>query len=138
MSKSITLSLLLTFIILGLSFIQESSAITQFYFTIPDDFEDTNGLIFSVDVNNKNFSWIDDKIGISPYNNNTPNTQADDTGMDLDANEYLLAIDKNIELGTRVYMCIFTPLYMEYPLCQTDAIDKDNLARVNFDSLYDK
>lgn len=72
-------------------------------------------------------------MALIPNNNNTASTQADDTGMDLDANEYLFAIDENIDTGTRIYMCIFTPLYLKEPLCQTDAIDKDSLSRVNFD-----
>jgi hypothetical protein len=135
MSKYLSSSLLLAFLILGLSIIPESGAITQFYFTIPDEIQDTSGLIFSVDINNRNFSWVYDETGIRPFDNNASNTQANDSGMDLDANEYLLAIDENVDIGTRVYMCIFTPTYLEESLCQTDAIDKNNLARVNFDVL---
>lgn len=105
----------------------------QFYFTIPDNFENTANLLFWIDINNRNYSWIDNGMALIPNNNNTASTQADDTGMDLDANEYLFAIDENIDTGTRIYMCIFTPLYLKEPLCQTDAIDKDSLSRVNFD-----
>ena len=108
------------------------SAITQFYFAIPSEIEDTTGTILSVDTDDEVFSWMDNGTDIIPANNNTPNTQADDTGMDLDANEYLLAIEDNLDIGTRVYMCTNLTSYsanLTYPICETDAIDKDRLAR---------
>lgn len=135
MKKYIYLSFIAVFILFELLFISKSYAITQFYFTIPNKFQNTTGLVFSVEINNRNFSWMDDGVGLVALNKDMPETLADDTGMDLDANEYLFAIDKNVEIGTRVYMCIFTSSYMSEPLCQTDAIDKNHLARVNFDIL---
>jgi len=107
-------------------------AITQFHFTIPEEFENSTGIIFSADVNSRNYSWIDDGLELIPYGNNTPNIQADDSDIDLDANEYLFAIDQEIDIGTRVYMCLAAYTYLDQPICQTDAIDKSNLARSIF------
>ena len=59
----------------------ESIAKTQFYITVPDEFRDTVSLMFSVDIENKNYPMITDKIRIIPYKN-TANTQSDDTGID--------------------------------------------------------
>ena len=56
--------------------------------------------------------------------------------MDLDVNEYLLAIDKNLEVGTRVYMCVSLPRYFVDPSCETDAIDKEHLARASYEFLF--
>jgi hypothetical protein len=122
----------LTVIMLVCVNIDNAHAITQFYFAIPEVIEDTRGIVFSVDTDDEVFSWMDNGTDIIPVNNNTPNTQADDTGMDLDANEYLLAVDDNLDIGTRVYMCANLTNYsanLTYPICETDAIDKDRLAR---------
>ena len=116
--------------------ISEVYGITQFYFAIPEVIEDTTGITFSVDVDNRVYSWIDNGTDISPANNNTPNTQSDDTNIDLDANEYLLAIDDNLEIGTRVYMCVDIPRHFTQPTCETDAIDKDLLARAAFQFFF--
>jgi hypothetical protein len=128
-------ALVFIFIIISvdLSLMREINAKTQFYFTVPADYPEDAILLFSVGIENKNYSWISNKTGINPLNNNTANIQADDSGMDLDANEYLLAIEENIDVGSRVYMCIFAPAHLNESLCQTDVIDKNNLARANFD-----
>jgi hypothetical protein len=109
----------------------EVDAITQFYFTIPTKIDNATGVTFSVDTDNKLFSWVDNGTSIVAVNS-TPNVQADDTNLDLDANEYLLAIDDNIQEGTRVYMCIGLPNFKD-PICETDAIDNNNLAVASFD-----
>jgi hypothetical protein len=126
---------LLLFITLALVFahIQHVSALTQFHFAIPFKFENTTDMIFSVDINNKNYSWVDDGISLVPFNNNTSDVFADDSELDLDANEYLFAIDDEIEIGTRVDMCLFSSNYLSQPICQIDAIDTNNLARANFE-----
>jgi len=129
------------YIVLGLLLVlivsmKEVNAITQFYFAIPEVIEDTEGIIFSVDANNEVFSWIVNGTSIIPANNNTSNTQSNDTDMDLDANEYLLAIDNNLDIGTRVYMCVHLPYYFIEPTCETDAIDTDRLARASFQFLF--
>jgi hypothetical protein len=112
--------------------IDNAHAITQFYFEIPSEIENTTGTIFLVDTANEVFSWRDNGTDIIPANNNTPNIQADDTGMDLDANEYLLAVEDNLDIGTHVYMCVSLTNYsttLTEPICETDAIDNDRLAR---------
>jgi hypothetical protein len=126
--------LILFFLIIAFGFVklQYSSALTQFFYAIPTQFENTTGMVFSVDVNNKNYSWMDNGEELVSFNSNTPDTNADDTDLDLDANEYLFAIDEKIDKGTRVYMCLFTNLYMTEPQCQTDAVDLNDLARANF------
>ena len=112
--------------------IGNAHAITQFYFAIPSEIENTTGTIFLVDTDNEVFSWMDNGTDIIPANSNTPNTQADDTGMDLDANEFLLAVKDNLDIGTRVYMCVNLTKYstnLTEEICETDAIDNDRLAR---------
>jgi hypothetical protein len=116
--------------------VNNAFAITQFYFAIPEVIEDTTGITFSVEVDTKAFSWTDNGTSIVPANNNTPNTQADDTGMDLDANEYLLAVDDNLEIGKRVYMCVELSKYFTERVCETDAIDKNHVARASFQFLF--
>jgi|1185.fasta_scaffold34061_3 hypothetical protein len=111
---------------------QQANAITQFYFAIPKGIKDTKGVTFSVNVGSKLFSWIDNGTSLIPTGKNTFDTQPDDTNIDLQTNEYLLAINKNLAVGTRVYMCIHIPSSSEEQICQTDAIDNHHLARVSF------
>jgi len=114
---------------------KDVNAATQFYFAIPEVIGDTTGITFSVDTDNKIFSWKDNGTDIIP-SNRTNNAQPNDTGMDLDANEYLLAIHDNLDIGTRVYMCVDLPYYFAEPTCETDAIDKDRIARASFQFLF--
>lgn len=123
--------LLLVVILVPYTNVIEVDAITQFYFTIPTKIENATGVTFSVDTDNKLFSWVDNGTSIVAVNS-TPNVQADDTNLDLDANEYLLAIDDNMQEGTRVYMCIGLPNFRD-PICETDAVDNNNLAVASFD-----
>ena len=115
--------------------IGQAYALTQFYFAIPEVIEDTTGIVFSVDTDNEMFSWTDNGTDIVP-SNNTHDAQPDDTGLDLDANEYLLAIHDNLDFGTRVYMCVDIPRYFTEPTCETDAIDNNRIARASFQFLF--
>ena len=125
----------LTVIMLVCVNIDNAHAITQFYFAIPEVIEDTRGIVFSVDTDNEIFSWEDNGTVIVP-DNNTHDAQPDDTGLDLDANEYLLAIHESLDIGTRVYMCVYIPDYFTEPTCETDAVDKDRIARATFQLLF--
>jgi len=81
--------------------VSNAKAITQFYFAIPNVIKDTAGITFSVDADSKVFSWIENGMGIVPANINTPIVEARGKNIDLDANEYLLAINDNLDIGTR-------------------------------------
>lgn len=115
--------------------VQQVNALTQFYFAIPRVIGDTKGITLSVYIGNRVFSWVDNGTDITP-SNNTPNIQPDDRNIDLQENEYLLAINDNVDIGTRVYMCVDFPRYFADPICQTDAIDKHHLARSAFQFLF--
>jgi hypothetical protein len=129
------LSISLTVIMLVCVNIDNAHAMTQFYFAIPEVIEDTRGIVFSVNTDNEKFSWKDNGTDIVP-DNNTHYAQPDDTGLDLDANEYLLAIHDSLDIGTRVYMCVHIPDYFTEPTCETDAVDKDRIARAAFQFLF--
>lgn len=115
---------------------QQANAITQFYFAIPRVIENTQGIHFSVETDDGIFAWIDNGTDIIPANNQTSNTKADNTNIDLQANEYLLAIDQNLKIGTRVYMCVDMPRYFTEESCQTDAVDNNHIARASFQFLF--
>jgi hypothetical protein len=98
-------------------------------------FEIQQAMVFSIDIHNNDYSKVGKVICLISFNNNTLQIFAYDIGLDLDANEYLLAIDDEIEIATNCDTRRFSSNYLTDPICQIDAIDINNLARANFESI---
>lgn len=112
-----------------------SLALTQVYFSIPDVVEDLYGITFSIesfDNNPLEISWTHN--GSKFVADNTTNSaNADDSSLHLDNNDFLLAIENTLDIGTRLYICVDIPYPIEQYDCQWDAVDKNNTAYAEFD-----
>jgi hypothetical protein len=118
--------------------IDTSFALTQFYFSIPDVVQDLQGIKFTVipsDGNMDVVSWTNNGTIFLP-DNKTSATIPNYDNLHLDNNDFLLAIKQNIDIGTRLYMCIDLPYPFDQYECQWDAVDKRNTGFAEFDFYF--
>lgn len=116
--------------------IGEVSAITQFYFAIPDVIEDLQGITFSVEIGDHDVvSWTHDGVSFIP-DNRTMDARPNYTNLHLDNNNFLLAIEDDVQPGTRLYMCATVLFPSEQYDCQWDAVDNDNTGIAEFDFYF--
>jgi hypothetical protein len=128
--------LLLTSIMPWLANLNEVNAITQFYFAIPDVIEDLKGITFSVEIGDYDaVSWTHSGSSFIP-DSSTMAARSNLTNLHLDNNDFLLAIEDDVQPGTRLYMCASIPYPLEQYDCQWDAVDKDKTGRAEFDFFF--
>ncbi len=117
----------------------QANAITQFYFAIPTVITDLKEITFSVDINDDNnfhsVSWTYNGSSFIP-NHGTKDHEPNYKNLHLHDNNFLLAIDENIDPGTRLYMCVNIPYPLEQYECQWDAVDKENTGYAEFDFFF--
>lgn len=130
----------LSIIILFLpSSINSSYSITQFYFSIPHVISDLTGITFSVETQDDNypniFSWTHNGSYFIP-DNITNAVKSTGSNLDLDNNDFLVASNDTIPIGTRLYICIEIP-YPNYQYeCQWDAVDNSHTGFAEFDFFF--
>jgi hypothetical protein len=110
-------------------------ALTQVYFSIPDAVEDLYGITLSVESLDDNpivISWTHDGSKFIPDNKTIPGNPSG-TNLHLDNNDFLLATEAGIDVGTRLYICVDIPYPIGQYDCQWDAVDKNNTAFAEFD-----
>jgi hypothetical protein len=126
-------------ILISLQNMNHTSALTQFYISLPDIIYDLNGVTFSVEIsdykNSPIVSWTYNGSMFVP-DKRTIAIEPNYDHLHLDNNDFLLAIKDSVEPGTRLYICADIPYPNEQYECQWDAVDKNHTRFAGFDFYF--
>jgi hypothetical protein len=120
-------------------FMSHAEAKTEFYIAIPDIIQNLDGISLSVEIQDENnfhtVRWNHNGSTFNP-DNRTMAAEPDYHDIHIDNNDFLLAINEDIEPGTRLYICIDIPYPVDQFDCQWDAVDKNNRGFAEFDLFF--